>query len=107
MIIVTLRIVVPPERRDEVLKTLRLFLGPTGVQPGCISCRFCQDIENENALTLVEEWESQADLDTHIRTDDFRKILAVMDISNEPPEIKFNTVSKTAGMEVMERVRGK
>jgi len=55
----------------------------------------------------VEEWESQADLDKHIRTDDFRKILAVMDISNEPPEIKFNTVSKTVGMEFIERIRGK
>lgn len=106
MIIATLRIVVPPEKRDAVLQTLRSLLGPTQVQPGCISCQVHQDIENENALTLVEEWESQAELDRHIRSEEYRKVLAVMDMSSKPPEIKFNTVSSTAGMETVVAGRG-
>ena len=107
MIIVTLRIVVPPERRGDVLKTIRLLLGPTQVQPGCKNSRFYQEIENSNALFLIEEWKSQADLDRHISSDEYRKILALMDISSESPEIKFNTILHTAGMEALKTAREK
>ncbi len=105
MIVVTLRILAPPERRDEIVHTLRALVEPTAIRRGNISCRLYQEIEDENALTLIEEWESQADVDNHIRSDDFRKILAVMDMSSEPPEIGFNRISETAGMEKVRSVR--
>lgn len=106
MIIVILRVAVPPERWDETIRTVRSFLGPTRVQPGCISCRFYQDTEELNVLTLVEEWESQEDLDRHIRSDEYRKILAVMDLADEPPQIRFHTVSDTGGIGVIKAARG-
>jgi len=99
MILVTLRIVIPTERRDEVIKTITSLLGPAQVQPGCANYRFYQEINHENSLILMEEWESQEDLDRYIRSDQYRKILAVMDMSSEEPEVKFNMVSQTAEME--------
>ena len=96
MIIATLRLKVRAEKRGEFLRAVRSTLEPTGVEPGCLSCRFYQDIENENAFTLVEEWESQADLERHLRTDTFRMLLFLMDLLTEPPEIKFNAVSSTS-----------
>jgi hypothetical protein len=64
-----------------------------------------QDVDNKSALTLVEQWETQADLNRHIASDDFRRILAVLDLSIEPPEIRFDGVSHTAGIELIEAVR--
>jgi quinol monooxygenase YgiN len=106
MIIVILRVLLPSEKLDEAIRTVRSLLGSTRVQPGCISCRFYQDTEEANVLTLVEEWESQDALDHHIRSDEYRKILAVMDMANERPEIRFHTVSDTGGMGVIEAARG-
>jgi quinol monooxygenase YgiN len=105
MIIATLRIEVPPERRDEVLKTLWSFVGPTRVQTGCLSCQIYHESGNPNALTIVEEWETQEDLDRHICSDEYRKILAVMDLSSTPPGIKFSRVTEIKGMEVIETAR--
>ncbi len=44
-------------------------------------------------------------LDHHIKSDQYRIILSLMEISGEPPEIKLNTISKTEGLEAIEVVR--
>ena len=105
MIIVTVRLVVSPEQRNDVLEAGRLLLDRTQVQPGCISCRFYQDIKDPNALIFLEEWESQEDLNLHMLSEEHRTILALIDMASEYPEIKFNTVSHCTGMEGIQAAR--
>ena len=105
MIIATLRMSVSSEKRDDVIRTLRLVMGPTLAQRRCISCRLYQDVEDENLLSFVQEWKSREALDEHIRSKDYRKILAVMELASEPPEIKFVESLKTDGMELIEEIR--
>ncbi len=104
MIIATLRMTAPPGKRTEILRTLRPLLGPTRVQPGCLSCRLYRDVEQSNALIWLEEWESQAALERHVRSADYRILLAMLDLSSKPPEIRFDTVAATQGMEMIAAV---
>jgi quinol monooxygenase YgiN len=64
-----------------------------------------QDVDDENVISLVEEWVSQCDLERHIRSPNYRRLLAVMESSLEPPSVVFNTVSRAAGIEVIEAIR--
>ena len=100
-----LRIEVAHGRRDEAWKTIRPLLGPTRVRAGCMSCHLYRDVEDPDVLTLVEEWQSQEDLDRHIRSDDYRRILAWIELSRRSPEVRFIGVSKVAGLELVEAVR--
>jgi quinol monooxygenase YgiN len=97
---------VPPDKREDVLRTLRLVMGPTAAHTACISCRIHQDIEDENVLIYEEEWESREALEAHIRSNDYRKVLLVMELASEPPEIKFVEALRIDGMELIEEVRG-
>ena len=106
MHIVTLRIKIPQNRRKDFLDAARLVLGPTRVQPGCISCRFYQDVDDPDAVFLVEEWKTRKELERHISSDQYRIILSLVEISAKPPEFKLRTISKTEGMEILEAVRG-
>ena len=92
MVISTLRILTAPRSRAEVVRTLAAQLGPTRVQPGCRKCDLYQDVEHPEAITLVEEWDSQADLDPRLRSEDYRAVLAAIELSQEPPLIQFDTV---------------
>ena len=105
MIIVTLRIKVPDNRRKEFLDSARLIMGPTKVQPGCMGCKFYQDLDDPDAVLLVEEWESRESLEHHIKSESYRIILSLMELSNEAPQIKMNTISKTEGLEAIQAVR--
>lgn len=107
MVVATLRIVVRPDHREDVLRTLRPLLGPTRVKPGCVSARLYQDLEDPNAIAFVEEWASRVDLERHVASAEYRKVLAAMDMAGMPPEIRFDSVAHTEGMELIEEIRSK
>lgn len=104
MILVTLRMIVRPAMRRDFLETMRGMLEPTRVERGCLSYRLYEDVEDRNTFILVEEWNTPKDLETHIRTDNQRRLFALMDLLSEQPELRFNTVSHTAGMDLIENV---
>lgn len=106
MVISTLRIVTTPQSRAKVVRTLSAQLGSTRVQPGCLRCDLYRDVEDREAIALVEEWESQADLDLRLRSEDYRAVLAAIELAQEQPVIHFDTVLRRAGLEIVASARG-
>jgi len=104
MMVLTIRMKVRPGSRDELLEVVRRMLEPTRVEQGCLGFHFYQDVEDRNAFTFLEEWESTDDLEGYMRTESFRELLAVMDLLIEPPRLNIHTVSHTAGIEFVEAV---
>ena len=101
-ILVTLKMIVQPKRRSDLLETIRGMLEPARVERGCLSYRLYEDVEDRNTFVLLETWATQKDLESHIRTDNQRRLLTLMDLlSEQQPELRFNTVSHTAGMELI------
>ena len=86
-VISTLRILTAPQNRAAVVRTLTAQLGSTRVQPGCRTCGLYQDVENPEAITLVEEWETQGGLSRRLRSEEYRAVLAAIELSQEQPEI--------------------
>ncbi|HID75677.1 MAG TPA: antibiotic biosynthesis monooxygenase [Planctomycetaceae bacterium] len=106
MIQATLRIVAPRRKRDEILRAFRLFAGPTRVERGCIRCHLYVDAEEEHAISYVEQWETEDDLVRHLRSDRYRNLVALIDVSIEPPEVRFETISRSVGLEYLAAVWG-
>jgi quinol monooxygenase YgiN len=105
MIVGTLRILPAPVRRAEVLEVLRAIQGPVLAQPGCAACHIYEEQGLEPAVVLVERWESQTALEAHLRSEAYRRILGAIELSGAPPEVQFDYVSATNGMELIERSR--
>lgn len=105
MIVGTLRILPAPERVAQVLEVFRAVQEPVLTQPGCLACHVYEEQGPEPAVVLVERWESEAALQAHIRTESYRRILGAIELSGAPPEICFDYVSTTAGMELIEQSR--
>jgi quinol monooxygenase YgiN len=93
------------EKRDEIRKMFSLYVGPVSVQPGCNNVGLYSHCMRPDEFLLVEEWESWRTLQNHIRSLDFQKILDIIDLAKEPPEIKFRTVSSTKGFETVKELR--
>jgi quinol monooxygenase YgiN len=106
MVISTLRILTALKSRAEVIRTLAAQLGPIRVQPGCLRCDLYRDVEDPGAITLVEEWESQAELDLRLRSEEYRAVLAAIELAQEQPVIHFDTVIRRGGLEIVASARG-
>ena len=57
------------KKRVELMQTLLSITKQIVKEKGCKICQFVQDVENENILRLIEEWETQEELDSHLRSD--------------------------------------
>ena len=57
MVVATIRVLVPPNNRRELVQPLQSLLVPVRDQKGCLSFRFYFEIGDEDALCLIEEWE--------------------------------------------------
>jgi len=104
VILATLRMIVRPDRRSDLLEAMRGMLEPARVERGCLSYRLYEDVDNRNALVLLEEWETQEDLERHISKNNQRRLLALMDLLSAQPELRYNTVSHTVGMDLIGNV---
>ena len=105
VIVGTLRILPAPHRRAEVLELFRVVQGPVRAQPGCAACHIYEEEGPERAVVLVERWESRAALEAHLRSETYRRILGAIELSGGPPEVRFDFVSATEGMDLIERSR--
>ena len=102
----TLRIQVSNAREEEALHLLRGMIEPTRAEMGCKSCRLYRELGEPTSITWIEEWATQEDLTRHLRSPQYRRILVALDMADVEPEVRFDTVEKTAGMQLIAEARG-
>jgi len=99
MIPVIIRMKVLPEKRMELSQTIASLTGSIRTEKGCNRCDFCRNMENEDELFLLEEWDSQENLKSHLKSGSFRVLRGAMNLLIEPYEMMFHTVFHPEGME--------
>jgi quinol monooxygenase YgiN len=101
MILAIIRMKVLSEKRMELLQAIASLSGSIRKEKGCQRCNFCQSVEDENQLFLLEEWNTQENLMTHLKSEHYRVLRGAMNLLREPYERVFHTVFHPEGMEEM------
>src|SRR3954452_8029228 len=105
MILTTLRVAPEPGRLEEMVAVFWLVIGPVRVEPGCLACELYEEVGNGHGLLYVEEWETPAQLERHMRSTRYERLLAIMEASARPPVLCYHAVSGVQGLEYLERIR--
>ena len=99
MIQACLRIVPPADKWLELRDVMWALKGPTEVASGCRVCRVLQEDEADGGLTYFVQWESPGQLEEHVRSARFRKLLPYIEMSVQPPEFDMWSIDRIGGME--------
>jgi quinol monooxygenase YgiN len=91
MILVIIRMKVLSEKRMELSQTIASLIGSIRTEKGCKRCDFCQSVEDENDLSLLEEWDTQKNLMGYLKSGRFRILRGAMNLLKEPYEMMFHT----------------
>jgi len=105
MILSTVRLAISPQHQPEVLRILRVVKGHATAKAGCAGFAFSQDLSNPEALTITDCWATRDDLIEHIRSAEYRLLLAVIDMSLTPPEISFDELEHLGGLDFVQALR--
>src|SRR5690349_21224034 len=96
MIVVVGRVKTDAGRRDDLIRIGQTVAAASRQEPGCISYQVCQDTEDENAFVFVEQWESEAALQSHFGTPHVAELMAAIPGAVAgPPDVKFHTVASS------------
>ena len=97
---------IPPKKRGEILRILRSMGTQYLDESGCLGYDIYQDLQKKNVLVLKQVWDSQEDLDIHLRSNEYRNLLLVLEMALKQPEIRFDFISSSTGIETIEKARG-
>ena len=88
---------------ENLIDALRYLKFGTQLEPGCIRC--CVWAEPDASVHYMEEWETEADLARHVRSQRFTSLLGVLESAPEQPQVRFDFVSATRGLEYAAELR--
>jgi quinol monooxygenase YgiN len=101
----TIRMTLSAERIGEAIGILNRVVERTRVEPGCDGCYLYRDAQEESVVTLEEIWSNKEQMDRHLRSPDYQQLLLVMEMASAAPEVRFDTVVSSTGIETIERAR--
>lgn len=105
MIHATIRMTIPSQKCGEALKILKSMADQCRDDFGCLSCHIYGDLQENNVLMLEEVWRTQEDMDERIRSDEYLNLLLVLEMALKQPEIRFDAISSSTGIETIEKAR--
>jgi quinol monooxygenase YgiN len=105
MILATIRMTIPPQKRGEALKIIGSVAELCRDDPDCLGCNIYRDLHDNKVLVLEEVWRTEQNLALHLRTEEYRNLLMILEMALKQPEIRFDTISSSTGIETIEKAR--
>lgn len=100
-----LRITAQPRHAAEAVKALRSITIAARGERGYLASRIYQEVSNPEALCLEQDWNSEPELKSHIRSSCFTDLLMLMETAPQAPVLEVRSVNETHGLEYIEAVR--
>ncbi|HSP07686.1 MAG TPA: antibiotic biosynthesis monooxygenase [Acidobacteriota bacterium] len=105
MMIYQLRLIPQQDKRQTILQIFRSIIPATLAKPGCMDSSLFEEFDASRSILYTEQWSSDEDLHRHVRSSQFLKILAAMDMAESPPQVNFHEVVSTSHLELIQEIR--
>ena len=104
MVLFKLKVALPYSKREEVIELFNTFLAHVMFLPGLTDAGIYTDIDGDEII-LLEEWRSKEEMERHLRSEEFKNVIAVMEFAKEQPDVQFVLASTTKGIEWLQELR--
>lgn len=105
MIVTSIQLRMSEEKQKEFGQTLEWLFSPTERKTGCLDCRFYREIGQDDSIMVMEEWESEQDFLSHLRSREFAVLLGALNLTNEPNAVALKLLSKVSDLESLKAMR--
>ncbi|MDF7799689.1 antibiotic biosynthesis monooxygenase [Pontiellaceae bacterium B1224] len=92
------------ENAPQAIQLLISGCGKTEAKPGCQQCRVTKDTVKGNRVRYTEAWNTQADFDRHLQSEEFRRVLVALDMCSEEPEVSVGNFSGHTGLRYLQNL---
>jgi quinol monooxygenase YgiN len=77
----------------------------TRIENGCLGCWVRTDGDEKFTLHYEEEWATEDAMRRRVRSNRFTSLLSLLETAAEPPQVQFDFITTTSGLEYVAAVR--
>lgn len=103
MVRLTVVLVASSRRANNLVEAFRTLMLRTRLEQGCIDCSVWAD--PDSTVHYFEEWETESDIRRRVRSDLFTSLLAVVEGAQKPPQVRFDFLTTTRGLDYVAEIR--
>ena len=92
-IISAARITARPEHRRELCLTISALLDRIRHEKGCRSYSFYGEVEDQNSLILIGEWDTLSAWEDHLKSNDFAVLIGSVKLLGTGSNLDFSVLS--------------
>ena len=104
MVRLTVSLVASARSAPRLMHALRSLTPPLLLKPGHLGCSTWMD--SDHTVHYQEDWATESDMRQRVVSEAFTRLLAVIEASEGLPEVQFNFVTQTRGLDYVAEVRG-
>ncbi|CAN5610161.1 hypothetical protein BH10ACT1_BH10ACT1_12440 [soil metagenome] len=92
MIIVAGYLLIDPSHRDDAIAAIALGVAATRAEPGNLDYRFSPDLDDPNRFNLIERWESEEAMNSHMATSHLAEFMTAIGpcLGGAPEVIRYD-----------------
>ena len=103
MVRLTVSLIASARSAPRLMHALRSLTPPLRLRPGHLGCNTWMD--SDHTVHYQEDWATEPDMRERVVSEGFTRLLSVIEASEGLPEVQFNFVTKTRGLDYVEEVR--
>lgn len=97
MIVLYASLPIKPDKRDEALDAAEMMVEHSNEEDGVIDYRATVDVQDENTIRFIEQYEDEASLEAHLESDHYRDLEKQLPdlLAGEPDLAQFEVSNRT------------
>lgn len=92
-----------PQSASNLLDALRFLTTATRLERGCRECSLW--VDPDSTVNYFEAWDTEDDMRRRVLSHRFTSLLAVFESAGVAPQVRFDFVSSTRGLDYVTQVR--
>ena len=105
MVRLAVELATPARGTQQLIHALRFLASPTSLEPGCLGCHVWTEDNDESLVRYEEEWATEDAMRLRVRSEQFTRLLEVLESLPAAPRVQFDFVTESRGLDYVEEVR--
>lgn len=103
----TIEVRTKPEKLKEFHQTLQALLPTIRKEKGCLDCRLCRNVEDEEIFLFSIQWEARENFEHYMMSGSGRALLGAIELLSDTARVRIGRHTSWEGIEILRKVRKK
>ena len=100
-----IQMLIPFNMQKEAVVILDVVAEKARNTTGCLGCSIFRGVKDRRMIVFEQCWDNEENMNIHLRSEIYNRVLLVIEMALEQPEIRFDRIDCSSGLDAIEAAR--